>query len=226
MCYTIMFILFQAEDGIRNWSVTGVQTCALLISSRRRHTRLVSDWSSDVCSSDLYKTRSPVRSSSDNAASGDCDPDRVPVNCPGGGAKGNIIARHTAEWLKPKECPSSCVRIDARSYAFGFDARAVGVANFVTASVGRSSTSASRSWPSNVEGSVLAESCSPAVSADTTRVNARTPMANAGSFWLRQIEFNPSEEVQAVGDDVRWRVPRVAGLSELPGTPVQDASDC
>src|SRR3989339_742350 len=50
----------SAEDGIRDWSVTGVQTCALPIdrkstrlnSSRRRHTRLVSDWSSDVCSSD------------------------------------------------------------------------------------------------------------------------------------------------------------------------------
>src|SRR5258706_5745397 len=44
---------FQAEDGIRYWSVTGVQTCVLFFSSRRRHTRLVSDWSSDVCSSDL-----------------------------------------------------------------------------------------------------------------------------------------------------------------------------
>src|SRR5258706_6001095 len=50
-----VLFLFQAEDGIRDWSVTGVQTCALLISSRRRHTRLVSDWSSDVCSSDLGK---------------------------------------------------------------------------------------------------------------------------------------------------------------------------
>src|SRR5262249_59697791 len=28
-------------------------------SSRRRHTRLVSDWSSDVCSSDLRSTGSP-----------------------------------------------------------------------------------------------------------------------------------------------------------------------
>src|SRR5258706_7184289 len=27
--------------------------CAFFFSSRRRHTRLVSDWSSDVCSSDL-----------------------------------------------------------------------------------------------------------------------------------------------------------------------------
>src|ERR1039458_10725075 len=31
----------------------GVQTCALFFSSRRRHTRCLSDWSSDVCSSDL-----------------------------------------------------------------------------------------------------------------------------------------------------------------------------
>src|SRR5262249_62373212 len=27
------FFFFQAEDGIRDWSVTGVQTCALPISS-------------------------------------------------------------------------------------------------------------------------------------------------------------------------------------------------
>src|SRR5438093_10552566 len=29
------FFFFQAEDGIRDWSVTGVQTCALPISPRR-----------------------------------------------------------------------------------------------------------------------------------------------------------------------------------------------
>src|SRR5258706_2799378 len=48
---------FQAEEGIRAWSVTGVQTCGFSISSRRRHTRLVSDWSSDVCSSDPSRRR-------------------------------------------------------------------------------------------------------------------------------------------------------------------------
>src|SRR5260221_7438995 len=47
------FFFFQAEDGIRDHCVTGVQTCALFISSRRRHTRSLCDWSSDVCSSDL-----------------------------------------------------------------------------------------------------------------------------------------------------------------------------
>src|SRR5260370_10457578 len=55
-----MAFFFQAEDGIRDSSVTGVQTCAFLFSSRRRHTRFKCDWSSDVCSSDL--TAAQVRS--------------------------------------------------------------------------------------------------------------------------------------------------------------------
>src|SRR5260221_5277365 len=45
---------FQEEDGIRDHCVDEVQTCALFFSSRRRHTRSLCDWSSDVCSSDLY----------------------------------------------------------------------------------------------------------------------------------------------------------------------------
>ena len=32
--YSIFF--FQAEDGIRDWSVTGVQTCALPILDKKR----------------------------------------------------------------------------------------------------------------------------------------------------------------------------------------------
>ena len=31
--FSFLFFFFQAEDGIRDWSVTGVQTCALPISS-------------------------------------------------------------------------------------------------------------------------------------------------------------------------------------------------
>src|SRR5438046_10209460 len=31
-CCLLFFFFFQAEDGIRDWSVTGVQTCALPIS--------------------------------------------------------------------------------------------------------------------------------------------------------------------------------------------------
>src|SRR2546426_2700849 len=56
LAFSRVFFFFQAEDGIRDYKVTGVQTCALPISSRRRHTRLQGDWSSDVCSSDLRKS--------------------------------------------------------------------------------------------------------------------------------------------------------------------------
>src|SRR2546430_3432616 len=34
MCLSLFFFFFQAEDGIRDLTVTGVQTCALPISSR------------------------------------------------------------------------------------------------------------------------------------------------------------------------------------------------
>src|SRR5438046_10368397 len=39
----------------------------VFFSSRRRHTRLVSDWSSDVCSSDLRHTRRPSTQASARA---------------------------------------------------------------------------------------------------------------------------------------------------------------
>src|SRR3989337_3202901 len=67
MTHFVLFLFFQAEDGIRDATVTGVQTCALPIYGIRdaivtgvqtcalpisRHTRCYRDWSSDVCSSD------------------------------------------------------------------------------------------------------------------------------------------------------------------------------
>src|SRR5260221_2193221 len=50
--YSSIFFFFQAEDGIRDHCVTGVQTCALPISSRRLHTSALGEWSSDVYYSD------------------------------------------------------------------------------------------------------------------------------------------------------------------------------
>src|SRR5438046_9867209 len=40
MCL-VLFFFFQAEDGIRDWSVTGVQTCALPISFLEKLERLL-----------------------------------------------------------------------------------------------------------------------------------------------------------------------------------------
>src|SRR5437773_9265421 len=34
LCFSFFFFFFQAEDGIRDRDVTGVQTCALPISAR------------------------------------------------------------------------------------------------------------------------------------------------------------------------------------------------
>src|SRR5260221_87591 len=42
----------QTEEVIQDPCVTGVPWCFFFFSSRRRHTRSLCDWSSDVCSSD------------------------------------------------------------------------------------------------------------------------------------------------------------------------------
>src|SRR2546426_1476048 len=37
LCKTLFFFFFQAEDGIRDYKVTGVQTCALPILAGHHH---------------------------------------------------------------------------------------------------------------------------------------------------------------------------------------------
>src|SRR5258706_715051 len=49
------FLLFEGDIGILYSVHYGFESVVLFFSSRRRHTRLVSDWSSDVCSSDLLR---------------------------------------------------------------------------------------------------------------------------------------------------------------------------
>src|SRR2546430_3102881 len=50
-----------AERGLRLWGHDGNRMCCVIFffSSRRRHTRFDCDWSSDVCSSDLFERVSP-----------------------------------------------------------------------------------------------------------------------------------------------------------------------
>src|SRR5438093_802662 len=49
MCSFFFFFFFQAEDGIRDWSVTGVQTCALPILQRFRDLKSYSVKSGKIC---------------------------------------------------------------------------------------------------------------------------------------------------------------------------------
>src|SRR5829696_8094573 len=51
--------------SVRRWLILRLATlgvCVFFFSSIRRHTRLVSDWSSDVCSSDLNRPGRPYGS--------------------------------------------------------------------------------------------------------------------------------------------------------------------
>src|SRR5260221_8911770 len=52
-----MHLCVQAPVEFLRHCVTGIETCICLFSSRRRHTRSLCDWSSDVCSSDLKQKR-------------------------------------------------------------------------------------------------------------------------------------------------------------------------
>src|SRR2546430_4469352 len=61
MCRSLFFF-FQAEDGIRDLTVTGVQTCALPISTK-------SPSSSIRCSSSRRRMRSPSPSSNTKSPS-------------------------------------------------------------------------------------------------------------------------------------------------------------
>src|SRR5438093_13745868 len=68
-------------------------------SSRRRHTRLVSDWSSDVCSSDLAGIPTPVLGSP-----------RLGPDCNGGVARGaSVGAALTFDYFRQELdlCPRS-----------------------------------------------------------------------------------------------------------------------
>src|SRR5258708_33416188 len=69
-----MFFFFQAEDGIRDDLVTGVQTCALPISCRRRlrHSRRA-----------LSRGRLDLRGGAAARTAGQVD--RGPLRAPGGG---------------------------------------------------------------------------------------------------------------------------------------------
>src|SRR5438045_8408204 len=80
--------------------------CFFFFSSRRRHTRCLSDWSSDVCSSDLPRSRASAASPSphrgDDGQGGDGDAaearDRGGGRGPGGALLRSEERRVGKEW--------------------------------------------------------------------------------------------------------------------------------
>src|SRR5690554_7014881 len=63
--YFFFFFFFQAEDGIRDADVTGVQTCALPISLRRSSNRTLSrgNGGTGLLHEDCFKARSNLHGS-------------------------------------------------------------------------------------------------------------------------------------------------------------------
>src|SRR5438093_7828917 len=62
MCIHLMFCLYCEQSYyLCSYSYCFSLCYFFFFSSRRRHTRLVSDWSSDVCSSDLIDTHAGQR---------------------------------------------------------------------------------------------------------------------------------------------------------------------
>src|SRR6185503_20304840 len=74
--YLDFFFFFQAEDGIRDVAVTGVQTCALPISVAPGHTSPFGSrrwfWYGAICSRAHWKKRSFCRSVACAIAASSC----------------------------------------------------------------------------------------------------------------------------------------------------------
>src|ERR1035441_10950038 len=54
-----MHIANRLVPGFHRGAVGSIELVSFFFSSRRRHTRFLSDWSSDVCSSDLVTVKLP-----------------------------------------------------------------------------------------------------------------------------------------------------------------------
>src|SRR5205814_4505146 len=94
--------------------------CVLFVvfffSSRRRHTRCLSDWSSDVCSSDLVRARQPEDAGTKESLRDDVGVSHVwaplraylsgPCSCPRLTARKSRHPRRSEERRVGKECRS------------------------------------------------------------------------------------------------------------------------
>src|SRR2546427_5907535 len=93
VCRFLFFFFFQAEDGIRDLTVTGVQTCALPIS-----TWLLAR--AAACSARPCPTSSSAPSAHDTRAG------TSPRRCSGGGAASSTCRTRSEERRVGKECRS------------------------------------------------------------------------------------------------------------------------
>src|SRR6266446_3253150 len=102
----IVFFFFQAEDGIRDYKVTGVQTCALPISPRLR----------------------PASVASQHFLDGAATPPNLGGELLSPATPGNSQHSH-ASWseAKPRWCPESEIRLQIRCARIVLELRQYGI---------------------------------------------------------------------------------------------------
>src|SRR5438093_11950708 len=103
----IVGFFFQAEDGIRDWSVTGVQTCALPISEPRPPARAVRGRHGDHPRTARAGGRGSAR-----AGAGRCKIGRA--SCGERGESWEVAVRNEKK-MRPGK-PAQCCRSAAHTY--------------------------------------------------------------------------------------------------------------
>src|SRR5260370_3844906 len=117
-----VFFFFQAEDGIRDSSVTGVQTCALPISRHPGGGDTARDTNRDLCSQRLLRRvldggRERSRGGGESARADECEYRAATLGCvlrlfrnnflggrPSGGCPASAGCRPKAELRRCSEC--------------------------------------------------------------------------------------------------------------------------
>src|SRR5260370_31903921 len=102
---------------MRSWWALGGACCgvhAFFFSSRRRHTRFKCDWSSDVCSSDLYFEGKPLADAIDPTGPADGDPNNHVVRAGAYSANAAVAGNCRAAIRRPTEVLTKIGRASCR----------------------------------------------------------------------------------------------------------------
>src|SRR5437879_13103324 len=96
LCNTLIVFFFQAEDGIRDTSVTGVQTCALPICcAGGAGTFIVKDY--DTSQKIFERKRAAIRDSGAQVVATACPAGMIELK---NGLRGDVDVRHIAQLLE------------------------------------------------------------------------------------------------------------------------------
>src|SRR5438046_4370544 len=110
--YYPFFFFFQAEDGIRAWSVTGVQTCALPIYAVPG-TACFTAFATKICRSVVLSSETPSFSSHVTHGTGSLPAMVAPPAAEGFSAVRTVWMLRDGRWSGPRPWPDGSQRLAA-----------------------------------------------------------------------------------------------------------------